>query len=70
MDFLIGDNLVVEVDGWEKYEEVPHDVLRKQRVRDDWLAERGYDTVETVNTANETLTFALPRELRPARTAR
>ncbi|MBY4574115.1 4-hydroxy-3-methylbut-2-enyl diphosphate reductase [Gordonia paraffinivorans] len=36
----------------------------------DWLAERGYDTVETVNTANETLTFALPRELRPARTAR
>ena len=42
VDFLIGDNLVVEVDGWEKYEEVPHDVLRKQRVRDDWLAERGY----------------------------
>ncbi|MGP3706213.1 4-hydroxy-3-methylbut-2-enyl diphosphate reductase [Gordonia paraffinivorans] len=36
----------------------------------DWLAGRGYDTVETVNTANETLTFALPRELRPARTAR
>ena len=42
VDFLIGDNLVVEVDGWEKYEEVPHDVLRKQRVRDDWLAEHGY----------------------------
>lgn len=42
VDFLIGDNLVVEVDGWEKYEEVPHDVLRKQRIRDDWLAERGY----------------------------
>ncbi|OUC78498.1 4-hydroxy-3-methylbut-2-enyl diphosphate reductase [Gordonia lacunae] len=34
----------------------------------DYLAERGYGTVETVNTANETLTFALPRELRPART--
>lgn len=33
----------------------------------DYLAEHGYDTVETVNTANETLTFALPRELRPAR---
>ncbi|GAB99782.1 4-hydroxy-3-methylbut-2-enyl diphosphate reductase [Gordonia namibiensis NBRC 108229] len=33
----------------------------------DYLAERGYGTVETVNTANETLTFALPRELRPAR---
>ena len=42
VDFLIGDTLVVEVDGWEKYEEVPHDVLRKQRVRDDWLAEHGY----------------------------
>ncbi|MFT4127435.1 MAG: 4-hydroxy-3-methylbut-2-enyl diphosphate reductase [Gordonia sp. (in: high G+C Gram-positive bacteria)] len=33
----------------------------------DFLAEHGYDTVETVNTAEETLTFALPRELRPAR---
>lgn len=33
----------------------------------DFLAEYGYDTVDTVNTANETLTFALPRELRPAR---
>ncbi|WP_018179134.1 4-hydroxy-3-methylbut-2-enyl diphosphate reductase [Jongsikchunia kroppenstedtii] len=36
----------------------------------DWLDERGYGTVETVNTANETLTFALPRELRAARTDR
>ncbi|WP_253659479.1 4-hydroxy-3-methylbut-2-enyl diphosphate reductase [Williamsia maris] len=36
----------------------------------DLLAEHGYGTVETVTTANETLTFALPRELRPARTAR
>jgi len=35
----------------------------------DRLAENGYDSVETVTTANETLTFALPRELRPARTA-
>ncbi|HMS74322.1 MAG: 4-hydroxy-3-methylbut-2-enyl diphosphate reductase [Gordonia sp.] len=34
------------------------------------LAEHGYDDVSTVNTAEETLTFALPRELRPARTAR
>ncbi|MDL9938336.1 4-hydroxy-3-methylbut-2-enyl diphosphate reductase [Gordonia sp. ABSL1-1] len=34
----------------------------------DYLDERGYSTVETVNTANETLTFALPRELRPSRT--
>ncbi len=36
----------------------------------DFLAERGYDTVETVTTAQETLTFALPRELRPARVAK
>ena len=35
----------------------------------DYLAERGYDSVEKVNTAEETLTFALPRELRPARTS-
>ena len=35
----------------------------------DRLAEHGYTSVETVTTANETLTFALPRELRPARSA-
>ena len=32
-----------------------------------WLAERGYADVEEVATAEERLTFALPRELRPAR---
>jgi 4-hydroxy-3-methylbut-2-enyl diphosphate reductase len=31
------------------------------------LAEFGYDTVQTVTTANETLVFALPREIRRAR---
>jgi 4-hydroxy-3-methylbut-2-enyl diphosphate reductase len=31
------------------------------------LAGMGYDTVQTVTTANETLVFALPREIRPAR---
>ena len=31
------------------------------------LAELGYGTVQTVTTANETLVFALPREIRPAR---
>ncbi|GED97216.1 4-hydroxy-3-methylbut-2-enyl diphosphate reductase [Gordonia crocea] len=36
----------------------------------DFLSEYGYDNVETINTAEETLTFALPRELRPARTAK
>jgi 4-hydroxy-3-methylbut-2-enyl diphosphate reductase len=33
----------------------------------DRLAEHGYDTVQPVTTANETLVFALPREIRPAR---
>ena len=31
------------------------------------LVEFGYDTVQSVTTANETLVFALPREIRPAR---
>ncbi|OLT15107.1 4-hydroxy-3-methylbut-2-enyl diphosphate reductase [Pseudonocardia sp. CNS-139] len=35
----------------------------------DFLAERGWETVDEVTTAEETLTFALPRELRPARSA-
>ena len=34
------------------------------------LAERGWESVEEVTTAEETLRFSLPRELRPARTAR
>ena len=34
------------------------------------LAERGYTDVEEITTAQETLTFSLPRELRPARSAR
>jgi 4-hydroxy-3-methylbut-2-enyl diphosphate reductase len=36
----------------------------------DHLAERGFLDVEEVTTAEETLTFSLPRELRPARAAR
>ncbi|HEY9438397.1 MAG TPA: 4-hydroxy-3-methylbut-2-enyl diphosphate reductase [Streptomyces sp.] len=30
----------------------------------EWLAERGYKDVETVKTANESITFSLPKELR------
>ncbi|MEV3902277.1 MULTISPECIES: 4-hydroxy-3-methylbut-2-enyl diphosphate reductase [unclassified Mycobacterium] len=33
----------------------------------DRLAEHGFDTVQPVTTANETLVFALPREIRPSR---
>jgi 4-hydroxy-3-methylbut-2-en-1-yl diphosphate reductase len=36
----------------------------------DLLKEHGFDGVESVTTAQETLTFALPRELRPARTTK
>ncbi|WKD57930.1 4-hydroxy-3-methylbut-2-enyl diphosphate reductase [Corynebacterium capitovis DSM 44611] len=36
----------------------------------DYLAERGYTRVEEVTTATETITFALPRTLRPARVER
>ncbi|GEL24479.1 4-hydroxy-3-methylbut-2-enyl diphosphate reductase [Pseudonocardia sulfidoxydans NBRC 16205] len=36
----------------------------------DHLAERGWGEVEEITTAEETLTFALPRELRPNRVAR
>ncbi|MFN8126237.1 MAG: 4-hydroxy-3-methylbut-2-enyl diphosphate reductase [Candidatus Nanopelagicales bacterium] len=32
-----------------------------------WLAERGYTSVETVTATEETLTFALPKELRASR---
>jgi len=35
----------------------------------DKLAELGFGTVQTVTTANETLVFALPREIRPARSS-
>ncbi|WP_257158780.1 4-hydroxy-3-methylbut-2-enyl diphosphate reductase [Corynebacterium cystitidis] len=33
-----------------------------------WLDERGYSSVDEVRTTTETIQFALPRELRPART--
>ena len=35
----------------------------------DYLAERGWGSVEEIDTAEETLTFSLPRELRPNRVA-
>ncbi|MCQ4623519.1 4-hydroxy-3-methylbut-2-enyl diphosphate reductase [Corynebacterium sp. CCUG 70398] len=35
----------------------------------EYLAERGYDNVEQVTTTTETITFALPRDLRPPRQA-
>jgi 4-hydroxy-3-methylbut-2-en-1-yl diphosphate reductase len=36
----------------------------------DYLAERGWGSVEEITTAEETLVFSLPRELRPNRVAR
>ena len=35
----------------------------------EYLGERGYDNVEQVTTTTETITFALPRDLRPPRQA-
>lgn len=34
-----------------------------------WLAERGYADTEEIRVTTETITFSLPREIRPARTA-
>ena len=34
----------------------------------DWLAEQGFDNVEEVEAVKERMVFALPREIRPART--
>ncbi len=36
----------------------------------DWLAERGFDNVEEVKSADEHLLFSLPRELRREMKAR
>ncbi len=33
-----------------------------------WLAERGFNSVEEVETVKERMSFALPREIRPPRT--
>ena len=44
---------------------VPEILVRDVLAR---LGELGYGTVQTVTTANETLVFALPREIRPPRT--
>jgi 4-hydroxy-3-methylbut-2-enyl diphosphate reductase len=41
------------------------DVLVREVLQ--WLAERGYSDVETVETTTETLTFTLPKELRKSR---
>jgi len=41
------------------------DVLVREVLQ--WLAERGYADVETVETTTETLTFTLPKELRKSR---
>lgn len=45
VDFLVGENLVVEVDGEEKYEEDPVEAGRRQRIREDWLGEQGYEVL-------------------------
>ncbi len=51
----------VETVGLTSGASVPEDLVQGVIA---WLAERGYPTVDEVHTAEETLTFSLPRELR------
>jgi len=45
VDFLVGENLVVEVDGDAKYLEDPVETEGRQRIREDWLREQGYEVL-------------------------
>lgn len=54
----------VETVGLTSGASVPEDLVQGVI---DWLAERGYPTVDEVRTAEESLTFSLPRELRAAK---
>ena len=49
---------------------VTADTLTLPRLNDPDPATSTDRSVQTVTTANETLVFALPREIRPARSAR
>ena len=49
---------------WDDCLSVPEILVRGVLER---LAQHGFDFVQPVTTANETLVFALPREIRPAR---
>lgn len=42
---LLWGNLIIEIDGRMKYADVPHDVLDKQMVRENWLKEQGYEVI-------------------------
>lgn len=44
VDFLVGENVVVEVDGDEKFEKDP-EAVKRQRTREDWLREQGYEVL-------------------------
>jgi 4-hydroxy-3-methylbut-2-enyl diphosphate reductase len=57
VDWLAGVTTVGLSSGASVPEVLVGDVLN-------WLAERGFDQVEEVDTAEERLAFALPRELR------
>lgn len=54
----------VETVGLTSGASVPEDLVQGVI---DWLADRGYPTVDEVRTAEESLTFSLPRELRAAK---
>jgi 4-hydroxy-3-methylbut-2-enyl diphosphate reductase len=59
-DVLSGASTVGLTSGASVPESLVQDVLS-------WLAERGFDDVETVEATHETMAFSLPKELRSAR---
>lgn len=42
---LLWGTLVIEIDGYMKYEDKPHEVVMKQLARENWLREQGYEVI-------------------------
>lgn len=42
---LLWGQLVIEIDGESKYEQVPHETVLKQLKRENWLREQGYEVI-------------------------
>ena len=42
---LLWGNLIIEIDGYLKYADVPHEVIMRQLARENWLKERGYEVI-------------------------
>lgn len=42
---LLWEQLVIEIDGESKYEDVPHQTVMRQLKRENWLKEQGYEVL-------------------------